>query len=219
MFATVQVIREAIKIKANFIIVHEPSYYNHSDDTRWVENNIVVNEKKELLKQNKIAVWRFHDYWHRMKPDGIMQGLLLKTGWSAYNPNAENNFRIPMQKMEDVMNHLKKKLHIPHIRYIGDKSATCSNISLLPGAGGGKLQLSSAIAGNADLIIVGESSEWETPEYVRDARSFGHSISMIILGHAFSEEPGMEYLVSWLQPKIPAIPVNHVPSGEPFNWS
>lgn len=218
MFATVQVIREAIKIKANFIIAHEPSYYNHLDDTQWVENNIVVKEKIDLLRKNKIAVWRFHDYWHRMKPDGIMQGFLLKTGWSVYNPNAEFNFRIPAQKMEDILNHLKEKLHIPHLRYIGDKSSTCSSIALLPGAGGGKLQLSTAIAGNADLIIVGESSEWETPEYVRDARSFGHSVSMIILGHAYSEEPGMDYLVDWLKPKLTGIPVNHITSGEPFSW-
>jgi putative NIF3 family GTP cyclohydrolase 1 type 2 len=219
MFATVQVIREAIKIKANFIIAHEPTYYNHLDDTRWVENNIVVTEKKELLEKNRITVWRFHDYWHRMKPDGIKQGLLLKAGWSVYNPNADDNFRIPAQKMENIINHLKEKLHVPHVRYIGDKTATCSNICLIPGAGGGKLQLSSAIAGNADLIIVGESSEWETPEYVRDARAFGFSISMIILGHAFSEDPGMDYLAAWLQPKIPAIPVKHITSGEPFNWA
>jgi putative NIF3 family GTP cyclohydrolase 1 type 2 len=219
MFATVQVIREAIKIKANFIIAHEPTYYNHLDDTRWVENNIVVFEKKELLAKNRITVWRFHDYWHRMKPDGIRQGFLLKAGWSVYNPNADVNFRIPAQKMDDIINQLKEKLHIPHIRFIGDKSATCSNICLVPGAGGGKLQLSSAIAGNADLIIVGESSEWETPEYVRDARAFGHSLSMIILGHAFSEDPGMDYLAGWLQPKIPGMPVNHIASGEPFGWA
>ena len=218
MFATVQVIREAIKIKANFIIAHEPSYYNHLDDTQWVENNIVVKEKIDLMQKNKIAVWRFHDYWHRMKPDGIMQGFLLKTGWSVYNPNAEFNFQIPAQKMEDILNHLKEKLNIPHLRYIGDKSSTCGSIALLPGAGGGKLQLSTAIAGNADLIIVGESSEWETPEYVRDARSLGHSVSMIILGHAYSEEPGMDYLVDWLKPKLTGIPVNHITSGEPFSW-
>jgi hypothetical protein len=71
---------------------------------------------------------------------------------------------------------------------------------------------------NTDLLIVGESSEWETPEYIRDARSFGKPVSMIILGHAFSEEPGMEWLVKWLQPKIPAMNITHVGSGEAFGW-
>ena len=42
---------------------------------------------------------------------------------------------------------------------------------------------------------------------------------MIVLGHVFSEEPGMEWLAEWLQPKLPGIPVLHIPSGEPFIWA
>lgn len=218
MFATVTVIREALKINANFLIAHEPCFYNHIDDTQWVENNMVVKEKKELLEKNQITVWRFHDYWHRMKPDGILQGFLIKTGWQDYNPQSANLFRIPPRKLEDIIQHLKDKLNIPHIRYIGDRSAICSTLALLPGAPGGQKQVSAMISSKADLIITGESSEWETPEWIRDARALGFPVSMIILGHAYSEEPGMEYLVDWLQAKIPAIPVHHIPSGEPFSW-
>src|SRR5580765_1172595 len=39
MFATIQVIREAVKINANFIIAHEPTFYNLPDDVNWVKNN------------------------------------------------------------------------------------------------------------------------------------------------------------------------------------
>jgi hypothetical protein len=60
--------------------------------------------------------------------------------------------------------------------------------------------------------------EWETAEYIRDARSLGSKISLIILGHSVSEEPGMQYLVEWLQPKLPGIKINHVSSGDPFIW-
>ena len=218
MFATVKVIELAIKMKANFIIAHEPSYYNHLDDANWVENNSVVQEKKALLEKNQISIWRFHDHWHRMKPDGILHGVLLKTGWLAFNPKEENIIQIPAQSLDDIMHHLKDSLGIPHLRYIGDRSSTCSIIALLPGASGGQKQLRTLIEGKADLIIVGESSEWETPEYVRDARALGKSVSMIVLGHAYSEEPGMEWLVQWLQPKLPGIKITHVASGEPFAW-
>ena len=95
MFATVKVIELAVKMKANFIIAHEPSYYNHLDDANWVENNTVVQEKKALLEKNQITIWRFHDHWHRMKPDGILHGVLLKTGWLAFNPKEENIIQIP----------------------------------------------------------------------------------------------------------------------------
>ena len=218
MFATVQLIKAAAKIKANFIIAHEPSFYNHLDDTNWVENNAIVKEKKELLEKYQIAVWRFHDYWHRMKPDGILHGVLVKTEWLTYNTKEDNVFQIPAQALIDIIRHLKDSLRIPHLRYIGDTSATCSVIALLPGAGGGQKQLSTLINSRADLLIVGESSEWETPEYVRDARALGKPVSMIVLGHAFSEEPGMEWLVQWLQPKVPAIKITHIAPGEPFTW-
>jgi putative NIF3 family GTP cyclohydrolase 1 type 2 len=219
MFATAGVIEAAAKLKADFIIAHEPSYYNHLDDTNWVENNIVVNEKRALLEKHQITIWRFHDYWHRMKPDGILHGVLLKTGWLAQNPKEENVFRIPDQTLGDIIYHLKESLNIPHLRYIGESSSICSKIALIPGAAGGQKQLSIFIKGSADLLIVGESSEWETPEYIRDARAFGKPVSMIILGHGYSEEPGMEWLVQWLKPKIPGIPITHIPSGEPFIWA
>ncbi len=218
MFATVKVIHTAVKMKANFIIAHEPSYYNHLDDINWVKNNAVVREKRELLDKYQITVWRFHDYWHRMKPDGILHGVLLKTGWLTYNLKEENVFQLPAQPMDEIIRHLKQNLNIPHLRYIGDPSATCSIIALLPGAGGGQNQLRTFIESKADLLIVGESSEWETPEYVRDARALGKPTSLIVLGHAYSEEPGMEWLVQWLKPKVPGIPVSHIASGETFTW-
>jgi putative NIF3 family GTP cyclohydrolase 1 type 2 len=219
MFATVKVIEAAAKLKANFIIAHEPSYYNHQDDTNWIENNAVVKEKKALLEKYQITVWRFHDYWHRMKPDGILHGVLLKTGWLQQNPKEENVFQIPAQPLEEIIHQLKESLGIPHLRFIGDRSSLCSIIALLPGASGGQRQLSTVINSRADLLIVGESSEWETPEYIRDARAFGKSVSLIVLGHVYSEEPGMEWLVKWLQPKLPGMRITHIASGEPFIWA
>jgi putative NIF3 family GTP cyclohydrolase 1 type 2 len=219
MFATVKVIQTAAKLKANFIIAHEPTFYNHTDDPGWVENNNTVKEKKELLDKYQIAVWRFHDYWHRMRPDGILQGFLLKTGWLPYNPKAENVFQLPAQPLIEIVRHIKDSLQIPHIRYVGDESARCSMIVLMPGAGGGQGQVKMLIENKADLLIVGESPEWETPEYIRDTRALGKSVSLIVLGHAYSEEPGMEYLVQWLQPRLPGIKITHIAPESTFTWA
>ena len=62
MFATVDVIRKAIALGANFIIAHEPTFYNHVDDTSWLKNDDVYQYKANLLKEHNIAVWRNHDY-------------------------------------------------------------------------------------------------------------------------------------------------------------
>jgi len=218
MFATVEVIKKAAALNANFIIAHEPTYYNHTDDLNWTENNNVVKEKQELLQQHGIAVWRFHDYWHAYRPDGITYGVLKKVNWLQYNKNAEISFSIPAVSLKQIVGHLKTSLGIEHVRVIGDLSASCKNIALLPGAWGGQKQISVAEKEKPDVVIVGEVHEWETAEYIRDARLLGSKTSLIVLGHSVSEEPGMEWLVDWLQPRIEGIKVTHIVSNNPFTW-
>ncbi len=218
MFATVDVIRKTAATNANFIIAHEPTFYNHTDDVKWSGDNKVVEQKQELLKQNKIAVWRFHDYWHAYRPDGITYGVLKKAGWLQHNKNAEILFLIPQASLKQIADHLKTSLGIEHVRVIGDLSAPCKNIALLPGAWGGQKQISTIEKEKPDVIIVGEVHEWETAEYIRDARLLGSKTSLIVLGHSVSEEPGMEWLVDWLQAKLAGIKITHIASNNPFTW-
>ncbi|HEV8282816.1 MAG TPA: Nif3-like dinuclear metal center hexameric protein [Chitinophagaceae bacterium] len=216
MFATIEVIKKAAALNANFIIAHEPTFYNHTDDINWVENNMVVKLKQELLKQHNIAVWRFHDYWHAYRPDGISYGVLKKANWLQYNKNADISFKIPATSLKYIVEHLKTSLGIAQVRVIGDLSQSCSTIALLPGAWGGQKQIATVEKEKPDVLIVGEVHEWETAEYIRDARMLGSKTSLIVLSHSVSEEPGMEWLVEWLQPKLQGIKVKHIASNNPF---
>jgi len=218
MFATVKVIEETIRLNANFIIAHEPTFYNHTDDTKWVGNSDVVAQKQALLLKNNITVWRFHDYWHTHQPDGIFYGVVKKLGWENYSGTGKPILNIPGDSLKNIALHLKTQLGIAHLRVIGDLSRSCKKIALLPGASGGQAQMRVAEKEKPDLLIVGEVHEWETAEYFRDSRQLGSNTALIILGHSVSEEPGMEWLVEWLQPKVPAIKVIHVASQDPFTW-
>ena len=217
MFATVEVIKKAATLGANFIIAHEPTFYNHRDETDWLESNPVFQQKKALLDKHKIVVWRFHDYWHMHRPDGIRTGVLEKLGWEKYmNQSNPSMLEIPATKLSDLIAHVKKSLGVRQVRFIGDLDQTCSRVGLLPGASGGRSHIQLLGRENPHVLIVGELSEWETAEYVRDARSMNIPLSLIVLGHAESEDPGMSWLVKWLQPKVPDIKVTHVPSPYPF---
>jgi putative NIF3 family GTP cyclohydrolase 1 type 2 len=218
MFATIQVIEEAAKRKANFIIAHEPTFYNHTDDINWVANNSIVKKKQELLKKHGIAIWRFHDYWHSVKPDGVLYGVLKKAGWTSYYESGKRIITIPAIALQELATHLKTSLGISHVKVIGDLSQSCTRIGLMPGAAGGQAQVALVENEQPDVLVVGEVHEWETAEYIRDNKALGGKTSLIILGHSVSEEPGMSYLVDWLQPKIPGIPVKHIESGDPFQW-
>lgn len=58
MFATIPVIEYAISTGANFIIAHEPTFYNHLDETDWLKDDETFQYKSNLLKDNGIAIWR-----------------------------------------------------------------------------------------------------------------------------------------------------------------
>ena len=218
MFPTIAVIEEAAKRKANFIIAHEPSFYNHRDDTEWVKNNGVVKQKQQLLEKHQMVIWRFHDYCHSLTLDAISYGVAKKARWLPYFKTGENILTLPSQSLQQLVQHLKSSLGIAHVRVIGDPAQQCKRIALLPGAWGGQRHVAVAEAEKPDVLIVGEVSEWETAEYIRDARLLGSNIALIVLGHAVSEEPGMEWFVDWLQPKIADLNVTHLASGDPFLW-
>ncbi len=74
--ASSEVIQKAIDQGANFIITHEPTFYNHFDNQEILKNDPVQQAKQKLIEDNGIAIWRFHDHWHMTDPDGINKGMI-----------------------------------------------------------------------------------------------------------------------------------------------
>ncbi len=81
MFATMDVMKKAVEKNCNLIIVHEPLYYNHLDKTEKFQNDSVFLNKKKFIKDHNLVIWRFHDYIHRIQPDGIISGMVEKLEW------------------------------------------------------------------------------------------------------------------------------------------
>ena len=218
MFATVDIIEQASLLGANFIIAHEPTFYNHEDNPAWVSPNQIVRQKQDLLAEKKITVWRLHDYWHTIVPDGIRYGVLKQAGWLSYSPKVDFVFKIPPLSLANLAAHLKKQLNIAHVRVVGNLQQSCERIGLIPGAAGSQEQVSLIEREKPDVLIVGETREWETVEYIRDGLKLGAATSLIVLGHSVSDEPGMEWLAEWLQPKIKEVKIQHLVAGSPFTW-
>lgn len=218
MFATIDIIAQAKKLGANFIIAHEPSFYNHTDSKEYVKKNDVLTGKLSVLEKNGIVVWRFHDYCHQIRPEPMSYGIAKRAGWTQYYKQGERTIEIPSMKLSALGDHLKKSLDIKMLRIIGDLNQDCRKLALLPGASGGQSHLNAVEENNPDVLIVGEVHEWETAEYIRDRNMEGKKTALIILGHSVSEEPGMEVVTEWLAPKVPGIKVTHLASGDPFVW-
>ncbi len=218
MFATMDIIAQAKKIGANFIIAHEPTFYNHTDSRDYVKKNDVLNDKLAVLENNGMVVWRFHDYCHQIRPEPMSYGIAKRAGWTSYYKVGQRTIEIPAMKLDALAAHLKRSLGIKTLRVIGDLGQSCSKLALLPGASGGQSHLNAVEEFKPEVLIVGEVHEWETAEYIRDSRLQGKPTSLIILGHSVSEEPGMEVVAEWLAPKLMGMKITHLASGDPFTW-
>ncbi|KRE59868.1 Nif3-like dinuclear metal center hexameric protein [Paenibacillus sp. Soil750] len=208
------VIDQAISLGANLIIAHEAPFFSHHDDTSKLKDDPVYENKRRLLESSGIALFRFHDYLHRYTPDGVIEGLVQTLDWMPYvqeHHPAYSIVQIPTESVNNIAEHVKKRLGITFVRAHGDREQACSKIGLLAGyRGGGQNALPLFEKEQLDLVIYGEGPEWETPEYVRDAVYQGRQKALIVLGHAESEEPGMEFLANKLRSIYPEIPVHYV---------
>jgi len=220
MFPTIDVIEKTKQAGANFIIAHETPFYNNPDETDWLKEDEVYRYKVDLLNRYKIAIWRFHDNWHAHQPDGIAIGNLIKLGWQQYyNPKTPRLITLqePM-KLKSIVDLVKKKLGISTVRLVGDLKQSCKTIYMAFGYMDPKMQIPVIQQMKPDLILSGETREWETVERVRDGLAIGQKTSLLVLSHAVSEEAGMEYAAQWLQPRLPGTKVTHIPSNNPFTF-
>ena len=67
-----------------------------------------------------------------------------------------------------------------------------------------------------DVALVGETPEYATFEYVRDAIGLGMKKGVVMISHRGFEEWGMETFAEWLRPAVPEVPVEWVTTGDPF---
>lgn len=217
--ATLEVLKKAKAKGLNFIITHEPTFYNHLDQTAQFANDPIVAAKQKYIEDNGLIVWRFHDHWHRTDPDGIYQGVVAKLGWQSYERNRRPYvYKLPPMKLKKLSKLLKKKFAHSTIRVVGDPDMEITDVGMVLGAAGSTAQINALQLDNVQALIIGETHEWETVEYVRDAVNMGKKKALIMLGHANSEEAGMDYCADWLKTFVSEVPVEFIPAGDPF-WS
>ena len=214
--ATQSIVNLAAQNRMNLIITHEPTFYNHLDETQWLADDPVFEAKRRVLVDHNIVVWRFHDYWHAHEPDGIVTGVLKELGWEAYADSDRPHIcTIPSTSLTNLALFVKRQFGSERVRVVGKHDMPCTRVGLVVGAAGGQRQIETLR--EVDVIIVGEVREWETTEYIRDALvQSTRQIGLIAVGHALSEQPGMDWLARMLKPMLPELRVVHVAAGDPF---
>ncbi|MBI4876781.1 MAG: Nif3-like dinuclear metal center hexameric protein [Acidobacteria bacterium] len=217
--ASLDVLRRAAASGKNLIITHEPTFYNHLDQTAELEGDAVLAAKRAFLEKHRLVVWRFHDHWHMRKPDGILQGMTQALGWKKFLSSQDQRlYVIPETTVERLAAQLRRRFKARAIRVVGDPALKITKVGFAPGASGSVTHLKALGRDEVEVLLVGEGNEWQTAEYVRDAAAAGQRKAVILLGHVLSEEAGMEYCARWLKTFLSDLPIEFIPAGEPF-WA
>ncbi|MGV3560052.1 Nif3-like dinuclear metal center hexameric protein [Larkinella arboricola] len=215
MMATLEVLQRAAAKGVNLVITHEPTYFSHQDRIEPIEQDALYQYKRDFIQKHGLAIFHFHDHWHGRRPDGIATGMIRELGWEKNaDPQQPKLFTFEETSLARFARLMESKLNIRTMRVVGDPNlrvkrvmASWGNVSLMPGI---------PYLAQADVLVVGETHEWELVEYVQDAIASGQKKALIILGHLVSEQAGMKYCAEWLKEFIQEAPIEFIPSVEPF---
>jgi putative NIF3 family GTP cyclohydrolase 1 type 2 len=220
MMATLDVAKRAAAAGKNMIITHESTFFSHQDRVDQFQKDATYLHKLDFLNRNNMVVFHFHDHIHGLKPrDGIAKGMIRELGWEKNNdPQNFRQFNFSGVPLAKLAKELQTKLKIRVMRVIGDpnltvRRATASwgNCSLMPG-------VPFISQEGVDLLIIGETHEWELVEYVQDMVTSGQKKALIILGHVVSEQSGMKFCADWLKGFINEVPIEFIAAREPY-WA
>lgn len=219
MMATTDVLKAVVASGKNMLITHEPTFWSHQDDVSQLQSNPLYLEKLDYIHKHNLVVFHFHDHWHALKPkDGIAVGMMHRLGWTHYvdqdNPQA---FTLPHTTLLKLTRALRHKLNAHAMRVIGKPHMQVHRVKSSWGyvmkAGGMAL-----LEGDTDVLVVGETWEWELQEYVHDLVTADKNKALIVLGHINSEQWGMQYCAEWLRTFVPEVPVRFIEMKEPY-WA
>jgi putative NIF3 family GTP cyclohydrolase 1 type 2 len=211
--ATFSVLKRAAKAGRNFVITHEPTFYNHQDQTAAFEQDATYQAKQRFIREQNLVVWRFHDHAHAIRPDPLVVGSARMLGWSSFaSPTEPRIYVIPQTTLRELARDVAKRLEGRAIRVAGDPDMKVTRIALGPGYG------VPALTTTFDVSVGGEAPEsGGNAEYVADAAANAQPKGVIVLGHMMSEDWGMREVADWLRAFIADTPIDWVPAGEPFS--
>ena len=217
MMATLDVVQRAAAAGRNMVITHEPTFYSHQDKTDTLKDDTTYQFKLDFLNKHEMVVFHFHDHWHARRPDGIATGMVRELGWEKnVDPQNARQFLFDAIPLARFAQDMQSKLKINVMRVIGDPAmrvsrvaASWGNVSLNPG-----IPLLSQPG--VDVLVLGETREWELVEYAQDMIASGKKKALVILGHVVSEQAGMKYCAEWLRSFITEVPVEFIAAAEPY---
>jgi putative NIF3 family GTP cyclohydrolase 1 type 2 len=220
MMATLDVVERSVAQGNNMIVTHETPFYLHQDITDDIKTDSVLNYKLEFCKKHNVAIFHLHDHWHARHPDGIAQGMINQLGWQRYVTDAEDPKRLTFDgiSLAKLTGQMQTTLAARTLRVLGSPELPVRHVQTSWGYCGREGGIKIFSQPDVDVLICGETREWELVEYCQDSIRAGNKKALVVVGHVLSEQGGMILCRDWLKTLVTEVPIEFVPAREPF-WN
>jgi putative NIF3 family GTP cyclohydrolase 1 type 2 len=237
---TLDVLRKAVAAGKNTIVCREAPFYSRGErcpnayregtvpGKDLTDKDAVCQAKRDFISDHSLTIVRFSDNWDARESDGQLLALARALSWTdrragqvvgAARPNSRDAYYdLPPASLNEQALVIQKSLKLRSVRVIGNPKAQVQKVALTHG-----LLLVDQIERileepRVDVIVAGDTVEWEGAPYFQDLVSAGLAKGIIFIGDEASEEPGSGEVATWLSSFIHEVPVEWIPAGEPF-WT
>jgi len=212
---TASAIKEAGEKRVNLLVVHEPLFYENQPGWTTIPSaSKPVNiARRTALEEYGIAVYRCHDGWDTYPEMGIVDSwaAALGLGDRVAGTAGAPVYKIREAKLGELAKKINEIMGLDGVRVVGDLGRVVSMVGLGIGAWGSIGILERLLLAGAEVMIVGETTDWST---IRAAVDSGMAI--IETSHATSENFGVWNLAERLKAVFSPVPVHYCEVGCPW---
>jgi hypothetical protein len=226
--ATMEVLRQAAKAGLNLVVSFEPTFYGRADaqpgapvqgpgGRAVAQDDPILLAKRKFIEANGMVVYRLHDQWAGRRENEHARALARAMGWTmpAAGGDPATDYEVAPVRLDALVPLVRARLKAGGgLRAVGDPATRVRRVTVMPGLQA-LAQLTAKLP-STDLLLVGETRDWEGPEYVGDASTAGLNTGMITVGKVVSADPGMAACADWIKGFVREVPVQWIAAGEPF---
>ncbi len=212
--STLEALQRARTMDCDLFITHEPTFYSHTDDDPSYDTDKATFEKRRLLSQTGMVIYRCHDVWDKVPGTGILASWAKALGIEGQPLVHEGYYAVysvPDTTVEAFAAGMARRLQRfgqEAVQVTGDFGARVRRLAIGTGAVTTPKEM---YALGADAAVVTEVVYWRDVRWAKDM-----GFPLFIVDHAVSECPGVENLAAEIRKKFPSLRVEYIQEGCPY---
>lgn len=213
--ATDDVIEEAVRLKADFLLTHHPLIFKKLDR---VNTDDFIGRRVFRLIQNDICYYAMHTNFDVMGMADAAADVIKLQNSQVLDVTYEDDSSkegcgrvgrlLHKMSLAECASLVKKAYQVPNVRVFGELSDIVEMAAVMPGSGGSYIK--DALNAGAEVMITGDIDHHEGIDAV------AQGLHIIDAGHYGIEKLFISYMQEFLQRELSDVKVYRAEVKEPF---